>query len=199
MFRGAAPPPIPFQATLSPRHFPCVCLLGRTDENVTHTHIIPPREETKHCPNRGENWEANTSFSDTTLYTQHWKGSPKQYTYLVKIGKTVRVLTQTLVLSPESVTSRYFPKLLQVNDIQCTGQRRPICYNHGLRQECASTEQWDRSLGKRSGFSLKGKLRPESGPWGQYMLLQRWLRKWLQNPHSATTSTVCHCSYLIAF
>ena len=51
-------------------------------------------------------------------------------TYLIKIGKTVGILTQTLVLSPESVTSSYFPKLLQIHDIQCTEQRRDTCYRH---------------------------------------------------------------------
>lgn len=110
-----------------------------------------PRSSRARSQQRGHS-AANTPFPDTALHM------PQQHPYLVKIGKTVRVLTQTLVLSPESVTSSYFPELLQVNDIQCTGQRRPFVTAPPTR---------DGSLGKHSGFHLKGKWRPESGSWGQ--------------------------------
>lgn len=140
MFRERVPPPLPFR-TLSPGRFPQHVFSEQLD--------TPP---TTPSPKQQSTVPAEGALRSQHYISWHSIACPQQHTYLVKIGKTVRVLTQTLVLSPESVTSSYFPELLQVNDIQCTGQRRPICYNHALWQECASTREWDRSLGKHSGF-----------------------------------------------
>lgn len=115
MFRELAPLPIP-SSNAEPRMFPSV----RSGNRWTWPCPNSSPEAAEHCPSSGSTAQPTPHFR-----TQHCT-CPQQHTYLVKIGKTVRVLAQTLVLSPESVTSSYFPELLQVNNIQCTEQRRPF-------------------------------------------------------------------------
>lgn len=112
-----------------------VSVLWKTDINLidpphTHTHLLTFHEETVQFR---DSTETQTLLHFLThrgmtacMYVLAWLSII--VTYLIKIGKTVGILTQTLVLSPESVTSSYFPKLLQIHDIQCTEQRRDTCY-----------------------------------------------------------------------
>lgn len=100
----------------------------------THTNSFPWRHKTL-SQQRSEKQILHFIFRHNIVYPSLKRLTKTMATYLIKIWKAVRILTQTLVLSPESVTSSYFPKLLQIHDIQCTGQRKSICYNHGLSQE----------------------------------------------------------------